>query len=190
MQYASTWFKHQSTTISDWKNAIFLIHVHAFQPFNAFKNCFITVEDNFFLLLFIFLLRVVVVVVCVYVCAVLLILSLLFVLERTVIYIFYNMNRNIPFPGTSSSHSGCDVLPVWACAVLPGGCSPDDRWPSWEREHPGKGPVELPSSAWIARFGDPIDWLQRESETKRDPESSYRINFLNQQTDSMYSSAN
>ena len=45
-------------------------------------------------------------------CAVLLILSLLFVLERTVIYIFYNMNRNIPFPGTSSSHSGCDVLPV------------------------------------------------------------------------------
>lgn len=124
------------------------------------------------------------------VCAVLLILSLLFVLERTVIYIFYNMNRNIPFPGTSSSQFGCDVLPVWACAVLPGGCSPDDRWPSWEREHPGKGPVELPSSAWIARFGDPIDWLQRESETKRDPESSYRINFLNQQTDSMYSSAN
>ena len=113
MQYASTSFKHQSTTISDWKNAIFLIHVHAFQPFNAFKNCFFTVEDNFFLLLFIFLLRVVVVVVCVYVCAVLLILSLLFVPERrTVIYIFYNMNRNIPFPGTSSSQFGCDVLPV------------------------------------------------------------------------------
>ena len=28
------------------------------------------------------------------------------------IYIFYNLNRNIPFPGTSSSQSGCDVLPV------------------------------------------------------------------------------
>ena len=53
------------------------------------------------------------VVVCVYVCAVLLILSLLFVPERrTVIDIFYNMNRNIPFPGTSSSQFGCDVLPV------------------------------------------------------------------------------